>query len=166
MVLNPKSGRTPKSLLYWQDNSIKAGVYLNRSEIWSNIKGGLLGLKWVGNTTRQLTTPKESPRLVADCWYPPINSSLQISIFQIHQIFNISYFPQFNLSFEKNISFQKYPKITQKFTQNRLTAVNEMSWRVVWNATEILTEGRVKRRQNSLHVYPRLKSIVIRKFNL
>ena len=27
----------------------------------------------------------------------------------------------------KNISFQKCPKITQKFTQNRLTVVNEMS---------------------------------------
>ena len=46
---------------------LKAGVYLKRSEIWSNIKVDLLGLKWVGNTTRQLTTPKESPRLVADC---------------------------------------------------------------------------------------------------
>ena len=43
---------------------LKAGVYLKRSEIWSNIKVDLLGLKWVGNTTKQLTTPKESPRLV------------------------------------------------------------------------------------------------------
>ena len=40
---------------------------------------------------------------------------------------NISYFPQFNLSFEKNISFQKCPKITQEFTQNRLTVVNVIS---------------------------------------
>ena len=32
-----------------------------------------------------------------------------------------------NLSFEKNISFQKCPKITVKFTQNRLTVVNEIS---------------------------------------
>ena len=51
----------------------------------------------------------------------------KISIFQIHQIFNISYFPEFNLSFEKNISFPKCPKITQKFTQNRQTVVNEIS---------------------------------------
>ena len=44
--------------------------------------------------------------------YPPISSSLQIAIFQIHQIFNISKFPQINLSFEKkNISFQKGAKI-------------------------------------------------------
>ena len=39
-----------------------------------------------------------------------LNSSLQISIFQIHQIFNISYFPQFNLSFEKKYLFLKTPK--------------------------------------------------------
>ena len=43
-------------------------------------------------------------------WYPSTNSSLQISIFQIHQIFNISYFPQFNLSFEKESLFPKTPK--------------------------------------------------------
>ena len=38
-----------------------------------------------------------------------------------HQIFNISYSPQFNLSFEKKYLFPKMPKITQKFTQNRPT---------------------------------------------
>ena len=62
--------------------------------------------------------------------YPPINSSLQISNFKIHRNFNISNVPQFNLSFEKKkkyISIQKYPKITQKCTQNRLIVVNEMS---------------------------------------
>ena len=45
------------------------------------------------------------------------NSSLQIPIFQIHQIFNISYFPQFNLSFEKKIFLKmpkNYPKISTK----------------------------------------------------
>ena len=42
--------------------------------------------------------------------YPSTNSSLQISIFQIHQTFNISYFPQFNLSFEKKYLFPKTPK--------------------------------------------------------
>ena len=42
------------------------------------------------------------------------NSSLQISIFQIHQIFNISYFPQFNLSFEKKISLSKNAKKSPK----------------------------------------------------
>ena len=38
-----------RRLLYVQDYEVSS--YLNRSEIWSNIKGGLLGLKWVGNTT-------------------------------------------------------------------------------------------------------------------
>ena len=33
---------------------VKTGVHVNRSEIWSNIKGELLGLKWVGNTTMQM----------------------------------------------------------------------------------------------------------------
>ena len=42
------------------------------------------------------------------------NSSLQISIFQIHQIFNISYFPQFNLTFEKEYLFPKSPKNLHK----------------------------------------------------
>ena len=81
----------------------------------------LLGLEWVGNTTRQLTTPKDSPRLVAKetVWCPSTYSSLQILIFYIHQIFNILYFRQFNLS-----SSPKCPKIAQKFTQNCQTGVN------------------------------------------
>ena len=43
-------------------------------------------------------------------WYPCTNSSIQIPIFQIHQTFNISYFPQFNLTFEKKYLFPKMPK--------------------------------------------------------
>ena len=66
-MLTSRDGKGGKLSDQAQKCDIKAGVYLNRSEIWSNIKGDLLGLKWVGNTTRQLTTPKESPRLVADC---------------------------------------------------------------------------------------------------
>ena len=58
--------------------------------------------------------PKREPQ-VGSGLYPPINSSLHISIFQIHQI---------NLSFEKKISLSKS---AQKFTQNRLTVVNETS---------------------------------------
>ena len=63
-------------------------------------------------TTRQLITPNESPKLVyvGTVWYPSTNSSLRISIFRIHQIFNISYFLQFNLSFEKKYLFPKMPK--------------------------------------------------------
>ena len=42
---------------------------MNKSEIASDVKRELLGLKWVGNTTRtrQLAAPNERPRLVADC---------------------------------------------------------------------------------------------------
>ena len=61
-----------------------------------------------------------------------INSSLQNSIFQIHQIFNISYFPQFNLSFEKKNPFTECPKIIQKFTQKRKTLVNVLSG-AIWH---------------------------------
>ena len=55
-----------KGVTFDQVDALKAGVHVNRSEIWRNIQGELLELKSVGNTTRQLTTPKESPKLVAD----------------------------------------------------------------------------------------------------
>ena len=68
--------------------------------------------------TRPLTTPKEDPFTLAGDCMPSTTSSLQISIFQIHEIFNISYFPQFNLSFEKKKSLsknvQKSPKHLHK----------------------------------------------------
>ena len=73
-----------------------------------------------------------------------INSLLRISIFQIHQIFNISYFPQFNLSFKKNISFPKCPKVTQKCTQNRKTLRNVLSggnWRCLKRERDIGTKA-------------------------
>ena len=101
---NFKSGNLFRLLLL-----LSGGTHELRSEIWSIIKRELLGLKCVGNTSRQLTTPNESLRLVGD-WYLSTNSSLQFSIFQIHQIFNISYFFQFNLSFEKKNLFPKMPK--------------------------------------------------------
>ena len=91
-------------------------VHVNRSEIWSNIKKELLGLKWVGNTTRQLTPPpnlKESPRLVGDC------------LVTINQFFTS------NLLFS-SISPLLWEKISLSqnsltFTQNRQTVVNEIS---------------------------------------
>ena len=92
---------------------------MNRSEIWSNINKRIVRIKlgWKHYQTVDPRPPqKESPRLVGD-WCPSTNSSLQISIFQIHQILKYSYFPQFNLSFEKKISFPKFPKITHKFRQ-------------------------------------------------
>ena len=73
---------------------------------------------------QKVDPPKQSPRLVKR---PSINSSPQISIFQTHQIFNISYFPQFNLPFtKKNHLFPKMPKNHSKITQDRQTVVNEI----------------------------------------
>ena len=94
------------------------GVHMNR------IKRKLLGLKWVGNTTTQLTPQKRAPGWKGTVWCPSANTSLQISIFQIHQIFNISYFPQFNLSLSEKISLfqnaQKPPKNLHKSTKQWL----------------------------------------------
>ena len=50
--------------------------------------------------------------------YPSTDSSVQILIFQIHQIFNILCF-----LWEKNISFPRGPKINPKFRQNRQRVV-------------------------------------------
>ena len=52
------------------------------------------------------------------------------------------------------ISFPKCPKITQRFTQNRQTVVNELE-RFSFRLKRDRDIGR-KRPQNSLHVYPRL----------
>ena len=102
---------------------VQKSTYIGVKFELSIIKRELFGLKRIaGNTTRQLTTPNKSPRSVGDCLVsirPLLNSSLQIiSIFQIHQILNISYFSQFNLFFEEKYLFPKmsknHPKIYTK----------------------------------------------------
>ena len=67
----------------------------------------------------------ESPKLVGTVLRPSTNSSLQISIFQIikSSTFRIFLF----YPFRKNISFTQWPKIAQKFTQNRQKVANEIS---------------------------------------
>ena len=59
---------------------------------------------------------KEREHQVGRGLCPSTNSSTQISIFRTRQIFKISYFLQFNLTFEKKTypSFH-LPKVTQKF---------------------------------------------------
>ena len=58
---------------------------------------------------------ERTPGWKGTVWCKSTNSSLQILIFQIHQIFNISYFPQFNLSFKNKCLFPKsHPKIYTK----------------------------------------------------
>ena len=113
-------------------SAIKAGVYMNRSEIWSIIKREFFGLKWVGNTTRKLTTPSESPKLLGDCLVSIYSfftsnfnfSSKSIKCLIFHIFLNLTY------SLRKKISFPKCPRITQKFTQNRQTVVMRISRKI------------------------------------
>ena len=47
------------------------GAHVNRSEIWSNIKGELLGSKWVGNRLPDSSPPqKRAPGWKRTVWYP------------------------------------------------------------------------------------------------
>ena len=67
---------------------------------------------------------RRAPGWQGTVWYPCTNSSLQISIFQIHQkssTFHI--FLNLTYPLRKTISFPKCPKLTQKFTPNRQTVV-------------------------------------------
>ena len=61
---------------------------------------------------------------------------------------NFLIFLNLTYSSRKNISFTKYPKILQKFTQNRKTLVNVPSGGV-WHC---LNKGYVERRANSLRM--------------
>ena len=84
----------------------------------------------MGQEPYQTVDPqKRAPGWQGTVWCPSTNSSLQISIFQIHQIFNISYFPQFNLSFQKKISLSqnapKSPKNLHKTVKQWLISCNE-----------------------------------------
>ena len=97
---------------------------MNTSEIWSNIERELLGLKWIGNTTRHAVDhPKREPqigsglfgiRLLIIHFKFQFSKSIKSSTF--HIFLNLTYPLR-----KKNL----FPKITQKFTQNRLTVVNE-----------------------------------------
>ena len=83
----------------------------------------------------------------------------------MHPIFDILYFPQFNLSFEKKIDFsqnaQKSPKDIHKTAKLWLMKYAE-GFSVAWKVTEIYSRKVVliKRRQNSLHAYPRLHMLI------
>ena len=85
---------------------LKAGVQVNRSEIWGNIKGELLGLKWVGNT------------ILPDSWPPKRELQVGSRLFGIrllilHFKFQLSKFHIFlNLThpLRKKTLFPKEPK--------------------------------------------------------
>ena len=73
---------------------LKAGVHVNRSRIWSIIKRELLGLNGL--------------ETLPDSWPPQVGRELfGIRLLILHFKFQfsksiISYFPQFNVSFEKD----------------------------------------------------------------
>ena len=117
---------------------------MNRSEIWSAIKMELLGLKWVGNTTRQLTHPhshfKREPQagrelfgvylLILHFKSVQFSKSIKSSTFQ--------YFSQFNLSFQKTIylsqNAQKSPKNLRETAKQCM--VNEIS-KGIWRCLKL-----------------------------
>ena len=67
---------------------------------------------WDHYETVDPTSQKRAPGWQGKVWCPSTNSS-------IHQIFNISYFLQFNSTFEKNYLFPKMPQNQPTFAQNR-----------------------------------------------
>ena len=79
---------------------------MNRREIWSDIKKEIVRIK-MGWKHYQTVDPRKGEPQVARVLF---GIRLLILHFKFHQIFNISYFPQFNLSFEKKYLFPKMPK--------------------------------------------------------
>ena len=131
---------------------------MNTSEIWSNIERELLGLKWIGNTTMTVDPLQKEPQVGRGLF--GIRLLILHFKFQFSKTIKSSTFHIFlNLTYplRKNISFPKHPKITQKFTQNRQIVVNERNLASLETWPRYWQKGRVKRRENSLHVYPRLK---------
>ena len=105
---------------------------MNRSEIWSNIKRKLLGLKWVRNTTPPPPHKKREPQIGRGLFGVHLlilhfrfqfSKSIKTSTF--HTFLSLTY------PFRKNISYPKCPKITQIFTQNCQTVVNKIT-RGIW----------------------------------
>ena len=99
-----------------------------------NIKRELLELKWVGNATRQLTpsSPPLSKKKRVPGWHGTVWCHLLILPFKFQFFKSIKSstlhtFLNLNYPLRKMISFPKCPKITYRFTQNRLTVVNSFS---------------------------------------
>ena len=90
---------------------------MNRREIWSDIKKEIVRIK-TGSKNYQTVDPcKREPQVARGLF--GIRLLILHFKFQFSKSIKstFSYFPQFNLSFEKNISFPKCPKIAQKFTK-------------------------------------------------
>ena len=135
---------------------------MNRSEIWSNIIRELLGLKWVGNTTRQLTPQTRAPgwrglfgvHLLILHFNFQFSKSIKSSTFHIflnltHPLRKKHLFPKIPKN-HPNI-YTKPPNNGYGYELRDLTLLE--TWPRNWH------KGRVQRRQKSLHVHPRHKSL-------
>ena len=109
-------------------------------------------LKWVAKHYQTVDLPKREPQVGRGLF------GLQIAIFQIHKIFNISYFLQCNLSFGKKYLFPKMPKNHPKTYTKPPTKHRDLA---LESDRDIGRKAVLKRHQNSLHVYPRLNCYLI-----
>ena len=106
----------------------KAGVNMNRREIWSDIKKEIVRIKMDWKHYQTVDPRKREPQIARGLF--GIRLLILHFKFQFSKSIKSSTFHIFlNLTcpLRKNISFPKRPKIPQKFTQNRQTVVNEMS---------------------------------------
>ena len=143
---------------------------MNRSEIWSNMKRKMLVLKWVGSTTRQLPPPpppkkKRAPGWQGTVWCPStiilhfkfqFSKSMKSSTF--HIFLNLTY------PLGKKYLFPKMPKNHPKiYTKppNSGYGFEHRDLALLETWPRYRQKSRVKRRQNSFHVYPRLNRIHI-----
>ena len=83
---------------------------MNLSEILGSLKRGWKGEKGYGTPPDSCTTHNGTPGWWATVWCVSTNFQLQTLIFNPHQIFKISYFHKFYLSYEKNYSTRNIPK--------------------------------------------------------
>ena len=122
--------------------------HMNRSEIWSNIKRELLGLKWVGNTTRQLT-PKREP------WLHVGRGLFGVHLLTLH--FNVVWFiiltilsllyssswAEFFLTCSKLIS-AKWPQVAQAHKCTQINYETVETWGFVWKKTAVLLSLKIR----------------------
>jgi len=95
-----------KALFWWWisvDGRLKAGI---REFKWhfTRFKKGLKGKKRLGKPPESWTPPKGNPWLVGNCLVYVYQFLTSKSFLKQHQVFEISYFHKFHLSFEKYAS--------------------------------------------------------------
>ena len=122
LVLYPSSGV----------DKVKAGVDVNRSEIWGNIKGEMLRLKWIEKHYQTLDHPEREPLVGSGLFgirllilHVKLQFSKSIKSSTFHIFLNLTY------PLRKNTFFQKCPNIYSKPPNSDL-----VKWSLRWNLTE------------------------------